>query len=95
VLIFACAKIAIGQNATPARLEDARRRLDVLATERIQLEKETAGGAEHGKRLAEIAEETAKVSETLAADEARFAQEKRVGGQDPRRTRQGRGAARR
>ena len=80
VLDTACAKIAIGQNATPARLEDARRRLDVLATERAQLEKEAAGGAEHGKRLGEIADETAKVSETLAADEARFAQEKELVG---------------
>ena len=80
VLDTACAKIAIGQNATPARLEDARRRLDVLATERAQLDKETAGGAEHGKRLGEIADETAKVSETLALDEARFAQEKELVG---------------
>ncbi|MBP6438947.1 MAG: AAA family ATPase, partial [Thermomonas sp.] len=78
VLDTACAKIAIGQNATPARIEDARRRLDVLATERAQLEKEAAGGSDHGKRLAEIAEETAGASETLAADEARFAQEKEL-----------------
>jgi len=83
VLDTACAKVAIGQNATPARLEDARRRLEVLATERAQLEKETAGGADHGKRLAEIAEETAKISETLAADEARFAREKELVGRIP------------
>ncbi|HMT38741.1 MAG TPA: AAA family ATPase, partial [Thermomonas sp.] len=76
VLDTACAKIAIGQNATPARIEDAKRRLDVLATERAQLEKEAAGGSDHGKRLGEIAEESAKVGEALAADEARFAQEK-------------------
>ena len=76
VLDTACAKIAIGQNATPAKIEDARRRLDVLAAERNQLEKEQAGGADHGKRLAEIADESATLGETLAADEARFAQEK-------------------
>ena len=76
VLDTACAKIAIGQNATPARIEDARRRLDVLATERAQLENEQAGGADHGKRLGEIADETVKLGESLAADEARFAQEK-------------------
>ena len=80
VLDTACAKIAIGQNATPARIEDARRRLDVLATERAQLDKETAGGSDHGKRLGEIADETAKLGESLAADEARFAQEKELVG---------------
>ena len=62
MLDTACAKIAIGQNATPARIEDAKRRLDVLATERAQLEKEAAG-SDHGKRLGEIAEESAKVGE--------------------------------
>jgi len=80
VLDTACAKIAIGQNATPARIEDAKRRLDVLATERAQLEKEASGGSDHGKRLGEIAEESAKVGEALAADEARFAQEKELVG---------------
>ncbi len=80
VLDTACAKIAIGQNATPAKIEDARRRLDVLATERNQLEKEQAGGTDHGKRLTEIADETATLGETLAADEARFGQEKELVG---------------
>src|SRR5690606_20494142 len=72
VLDTACAKIAIGQNATPARLEDARRRLDILGTERAQLDKEQASGSDHGKRLAEIEAETTALAETLAADEARF-----------------------
>ena len=80
VLDTACAKIAIGQNATPARIEDARRRLDVLATERTQLEKEQAGGSDHGKRLGEIADETARLDASLAADEARFAEEKALVG---------------
>ncbi len=78
VLDTACAKIAIGQNATPARIEDARRRLEVLATERAQLENEQAGGADHGKRLGEIADEATTLGESLAADEARFAQEKEL-----------------
>ena len=78
VLDTACAKIAIGQNATPAKIEDARRHLDVLAAERAQLEKEAAGGTDHSKRLAEISEESTRLSATLAADEARFAQEKEL-----------------
>ena len=78
LLDTACAKIAIGQNATPARIEDAKRRLDVLATERVQLEKEAAGGSDHGKRLEEIAAESAQLTEALAADEARFGREKEL-----------------
>ena len=78
VLDTACAKIAIGQNATPAKIEDARRHLDVLAAERNQLEKEAAGGADHSKRLTEISEESTRLGESLAADEARFAQEKEL-----------------
>lgn len=76
VLDTACAKIAIGQNATPAKLEDSRRRLDVLATERTQLDKEQSSGSNHGKRLAEIEAETTTLSATLAADEARYVIEK-------------------
>ncbi len=78
VLDTACAKIAIGQNATPARLEDARRRLDILATERAQLDKEQSSGSDHGKRLSEIDEETNALTASLAADEARFAIEKEL-----------------
>ena len=80
VLDTACAKIAIGQNATPAKIEDSKRRLDVLGTERVQLEKETAGGSNHSKRLEEIAAETASLTESLAADEIRFGQEKELVG---------------
>jgi type VI secretion system protein VasG len=78
VLDTACAKIAIGQSATPAKLEDARRRLDVLATERGQLDKEQASGSDHGKRVGEIEAETTALSATLAADEARFVIEKEL-----------------
>ncbi|MDQ3038382.1 MAG: AAA family ATPase, partial [Pseudomonadota bacterium] len=78
VLDTACAKIAIGQNATPAKLEDARRRLDVLATERVQLAKEQSSGSEHGKRLGEIEAETTALSESLAVDEARYVIEKEL-----------------
>ena len=80
VLDTACAKIAIGQNATPAKIEDSKRRLDVLGTERVQLEKETAGGSNHSKRLEEIAAETASLTESLTADEIRFGQEKELVG---------------
>ncbi len=78
VLDTACAKVAIGQNATPARIEDARKRLEVLRTEQAQLEQEQAGGADHGKRLAEIAAEIEATAAALATDEARFAREQEL-----------------
>ena len=57
VLDTACAKVAIGQGATPASVEDARRRLQGLETEINNLEREQVTGAEHDERL-----------ETLKAD---------------------------
>ncbi|MFN7183091.1 MAG: type VI secretion system ATPase TssH [Thermomonas haemolytica] len=78
VLDTACAKVAIGQNATPARIEDARKHLEILRTEQAQLEQEQAGGADHGKRLAEIAADIAATAAALAADEARFAKEQEL-----------------
>lgn len=78
VLDTACAKVAIGQNATPARIEDARKRLEVLRTEQAQLEQEQAGGADQGKRLAEIAADIEATAAALATDEARFAKEQEL-----------------
>ena len=61
VLDTACAKVAIGQGATPASVEDATRRIQSLTTEIDNLEREEATGEEHGERLEEL---NAKRSET-------------------------------
>ena len=76
VLDTACAKIAIGQNATPASVEDTRRRLQDIAAEVEQLQAESGSLADHGKRLAGIADEKTKLDAELATLEARWAQEK-------------------
>ncbi|EIT69336.1 AAA ATPase, central region [Hydrocarboniphaga effusa AP103] len=78
VLDTACAKIAIGQNATPAELEDSRRRRDALAAERESLAREAGAGADHAKRLGEIDAESAQVNEHIATLEARWNQEKEL-----------------
>jgi type VI secretion system protein VasG len=54
VLDTACARLALGQSATPPPVEDARRRLDDLAVQRRVLEREAAVGADHGERLAAL-----------------------------------------
>ena len=51
VLDTACAKVAIGQGATPASVEDATRRLQSLETEINNLEREQVTGADHDERL--------------------------------------------
>ncbi len=54
VLDTACAKVAIGQGATPAPVEDAKRRIQNLTSEINALEREQVTGATHDERLAEL-----------------------------------------
>ena len=56
VLDTACARLALGQSATPAPIEGARRRLDDLEVQNRVLQREQATGADHAERLAVIAE---------------------------------------
>ncbi len=63
VLDTACAKVAIGQGATPAPVEDAVRRIQNLTSEINSLEREQVTGAEHDERLEEL---KTKRSETEA-----------------------------
>ena len=66
VLDTACARVAIGQGATPPEVEDTQRRIDQYATVIGVLEREAATGTDYSKRLSEL--EAAK-----AAEEERFA----------------------
>ncbi|HNU09602.1 MAG TPA: AAA family ATPase, partial [Pyrinomonadaceae bacterium] len=63
VLDTACAKVAIGQGATPAPVEDATRRIQQLTSEIDSLEREQITGTDHSERLAEL---TARRSESEA-----------------------------
>ncbi len=76
VLDTACARLALGQSATPALVEDARRTLDDLALQDRVLSREQASGADHKERLAAIAEKRGKVQADLTALEARWTQER-------------------
>ena len=55
VLDTACARLALGQNAMPAALEDATRQLDDIKVQSRVLEREKATGADHAERLAALA----------------------------------------
>jgi type VI secretion system protein VasG len=75
VLDTACARLALGQNAIPAAIEDATRALDDLAVQARVLEREVAVGADHSERLAQIATARAATEEKLAALKARYEKE--------------------
>jgi type VI secretion system protein VasG len=64
VLDTACARLSLGQNSTPPRLEDILRQIDALQVQKRILDRETRIGADHAEKLqkieAEIAEATAE-----------------------------------
>jgi type VI secretion system protein VasG len=76
VLDTACARLALGQQATPGPVEDSRRRLDDLAVQARVLERESALGVDHRERLTEIASKRAQVEASLAALTARWEEER-------------------
>ena len=63
VLDTACARLALGQNATPALLEDLERQLaDIDVQERI-LRRETATGLDHSERVEELLARKSQLTE--------------------------------
>src|SRR5271163_3221702 len=65
VMDTACARLALGQNATPPLIEDATRQVDDLDVQQRVLEREVAVGVDHSERLAEIAKQREEVSARL------------------------------
>jgi len=80
VLDTACAKVALGQNATPALLENLARRQERLNAEIASLEREQAagGGAVHGERLKQLREDNEAAGKQHAELAARWEQEKQL-----------------
>jgi type VI secretion system protein VasG len=78
VLDTACARLALGQNATPPAIDDARRTLDDLAIQQRVLTREQAVGTDHSERLARIAERQAETEQRLAALTKRWEEEREL-----------------
>jgi type VI secretion system protein VasG len=76
VLDTACARLALGQSATPPAIEDCVRQLDDLAVQQRILEREAAVGSDHRVRLEEIASKKSEVESSLANLRTRFDKEK-------------------
>ena len=81
VLDTACAKVALGQSATPALIESLQRRLERMAAETGALQRERAAGGAHEARLQELAAQRATAQDELAALQARWEQEKALAAQ--------------
>src|SRR6476661_8637486 len=78
VLDTACARLALGQNSTPAAVEDAQRLLDDLEVQRRVLEREGAVGADHSERLGGIADLRSQTEARLAALTERWGHEREL-----------------
>ncbi len=78
VLDTACAKVAIGQGAMPAAVEDATRRIDHLSREIDSLEREEVTGSDHNERLEELKAERSDVEAELATLNQQWEKEKEL-----------------
>ncbi len=75
LLDTACARVAVSRAATPAPVEDVRRRIEQLDVELRILEREQATGGDHAKVLAERTAAKTDAETERAALEARWAEE--------------------
>ncbi|HVZ09614.1 type VI secretion system ATPase TssH [Rhodopila sp.] len=71
----ACASVAMSQAAVPAPIEDLRRRIGLIDVELGILRRESLAGAAHAARIEELEAERAGAADTLAGQEARWAEE--------------------
>lgn len=76
VLDTACAKVALGQNATPALIENMTKRQDSLRAEMGALDREEATGLKHTARLKELRATDAQLNKDIAVACERWVQEK-------------------
>ena len=78
VLDTACARVAIGQAATPPAVEDAQRAIDHSSAEIEVLAREEATGADHKERLAELTARKAAAEESLTRLKAQWDKEREL-----------------
>src|SRR6201996_4295545 len=76
VLDTACARLALGQQATPPAIEDAHRQLDDIAVQSRVLGRESALGIDHGERLHNLEIQLAQLEGDLAELKKRWESER-------------------
>jgi type VI secretion system protein VasG len=80
LLDTACARVAMSQSAVPGGIEDRRRRISQLETERNILQAEQAVGVDHSERVRTIDEEVETTRGELAKLEERWTKERELVG---------------
>ena len=76
LLDTACARVAVSQHATPAQVEDRKRRVELLEVEREVVERERAGQYRKDDRLEKLDEELAEARTALEGITAKWEAEK-------------------
>ena len=76
VLDTTCARLSLGQNATPGPIEDAMRTLDDLEVQERILQREASVGVDHSERIAAIEKQKAATQATLESLRARWEKER-------------------
>lgn len=78
VLDTACARVAIGQGATPGPVEDAQRRIDQMEVEISALQREAVTGTDHQTRIEELSTTKVQDEERLAKLKTQWEQEQEL-----------------
>ena len=78
VLDTACARVSLGQNATPASLEDAQRQIESIDTELGIVERENAAGTDNTERMTKLLAEKVAVVARAAELQSRLEREREV-----------------
>jgi type VI secretion system protein VasG len=76
ILDTSCARLSLGQNATPPAIEDAVRQIDDLEVQQRILRRETAVGVDHAERLSEIEKQKADAQAHLTTLRERWDKER-------------------
>jgi type VI secretion system protein VasG len=76
VLDTACARLSLGQNATPGPIEDAKRVLEDLEMQTRTLQRESAVGCDHSERINSIAEQHSATQSRLNQLSVRWERER-------------------
>ena len=67
VLDTACARLALGQNATPSIIEDLKRQIDDIEVQQRVLRRESVTGADHGERMEQLIQQKASLEQSFHA----------------------------
>ena len=78
VLDTACAKVALGQNATPALVEQGARLLERIDAQAAALAREESAGADHGQKIAQLRAQRVAATEEHRRQQQRWEKEQGI-----------------